>query len=349
MPTLQAEQIVDIVATTLKTMHKLRFTDLSTDLQEYYAMRIMMQGDKVVTYDDGYAFQWDVLTDTDDSAEFVGLYHEDHVDVTDAMVQASSTWKHITWNWAFDYHEQAFNGGASRIVNLIDTRRIRSMIGAIQKFERAMWRCPSASTTKEPFGIPYSVVKNNVTGFNGGLPTGYTDVYGLSPTTYPRWKNFTAQYTSITKDDLIDKMAQAADKTKFTPPVDGLPLINEGMSRGIYTNYNVYRPLKQILEAQNENLGLDVDWAEGKAVFRRTPFNWVPQLDEDTDDPVYMIDWKSFKTAKLKGWWNRMTEIAKHALMHNVYVCHYDSSFNWLNFDRRRHAVIAKNTTGGVA
>lgn len=342
---LQAEAVADIVAAGLKELNRLRFVDLTSDLQKYSAMRRMMQKEKMRTYDDGYAFQWDVMTGDNGSAEFVGLYSTDNVDVVNVLTQASSTWKHITWNWAIDAHEITMNGGASRIVNLIDTRRFAAKISAVKKFEQAFWTLPSATDTVSPHGVPYWIVKNNTVGFNGGLPSGYTDVGGLSPTTYPRWKNYTGQYTDITKDDLIDKWSTAADKCMFMPPIEGMPLLTDGNAHGYLTTYNVYKSTKTILENQNDDLGMDVDSMDGRPVFRRTPIEWNPVLDVDTTDPVYGIFWGDFKITKLRGWWEKETVIPKKSDQHNVSVTHYDCSFNYTATNRRSHFVLAKDTT----
>lgn len=349
MPVLLPEQIDDAVSTTLATMHRGRFVDLSSDIREHHAMRIMMQADKFETYDDGISFQWHILMNSSESAHFTGLFQEDHIDVTDGMTKATSNWKFFTYNWAYDHQEPIFNSGASQIVDYIKAREYRAMIGAVERLERAFWTLPSPSSTLEPFGVPYSIVKNATFGFNGVEPTGYTEVYGQNSTTLPRWKNWSGNYVAITADDLFDKWAEAADKVKFVPPIDGMPLLAEGKGYGWYTNYNVYKGAKKFLRTQNDDLGTDVDWADGKPTFRRVPIMDVAILDEDTDDPIYGIHWPSFKTAKLRGRWNKITKIERVANMHNVKACHYDSTFQWINFNRRRHIVLAKGTTGGVA
>ena len=61
-----------------------------------------------------------------------------------------------------------------------------------------------SSDVVTPRGLFYWIVKNSGTpGFNGGIPSGFTDVGGLSPTTYPRWKNWTGQYVNIVMKTVV--------------------------------------------------------------------------------------------------------------------------------------------------
>ncbi len=103
--------------------------------------------------------------------------------------------------------------------------------------------------------------------------------------------------------------------------------------------------MKYLLESQNDNLGMDVDSMDGKPVFRRTPITWIPQLDNDTTNPVYGINWGEFHTAGLRQWWLKETQIPIQPNQHTVSSTHTDCTFQWLTRDRRRHFVLATNTT----
>jgi hypothetical protein len=345
MPVLQAGNIADLMVTGLRELGELKFTDISSPLQRYVAMSRLMKKSRVDFYSAGWGVQWDVMIDDNGSAEFVGLYNSDNVNQKNLFTQGNTTWRHITWNWAMDEREVVMNGSARRIVDLMRARRIAAFISAIKKFERAFWRCPASTNTTDPYGAPYWIVKNNTQGFNGGLPSGYSDVGGIVPATVSAWQNYTDQYALMTEDDGIEKWARAADFTYFEPPVENTPTFNTGDDYGFYTTYRTYVATKRQLKGQNDDLGFDVDPMNGKPSFRRVPITWVPQLDEDTTDPVYGVNWGEFKTAGLRSLWLKETVIPKMAGQHMVSVNHSDTSLQWLTRDRRRHFVIAKDTT----
>ena len=102
----------------------------------------------------------------------------------------------------------------------------------------------------------------------------------------------TGAYGSVSKDDLIRKMRTAHRKTKFRSPVSHDTPKQGGMQNGIYTNSDVIGLVEEILEAQNMNLGNDVASKDGKACFKSSPLVYVPYLDNDSTDPVYMLDWQ---------------------------------------------------------
>jgi hypothetical protein len=348
---LQAGDLADLVTTTLKDLGRLKFTDLMSDYQNTIALKRLMKKSKM-TFDSGYEAQFNLITDHNNSFRFVGLYESDRIDVKNVMATASVPWRHSTWNWAIDGREISMNGSPAKIVDLAQARRIAAFGSAIIGFERAFWRVPAATDTTTPFGIPYYVVKSataatsaNADGFNGTLPSGYTTVAGISPTTQPRWANYADAYTAVTKDDLIRKMRRAYVYTDFMPLVDDIPSYNTGDDYGIYTNYAVLGPMEEILESQNEDLGSDVASMDGKVLFRRTPVSFVKELDLDTTNPIYMLNWGELKTQGLKGWWMKETVEEKYPGQHTVSATLTDCTYNLTCRNRRRQAVISNGTT----
>lgn len=353
MPVLQATGIQDLIYTGLRELGELKFTDISAPLQKYYVMRRLLKKSKIDFYSAGYGIQWDIMVDDNGSAQFVGLYATDNVNVPNVMQQGTADWRHITWNWAMDRREITMNGAARRIVDLMQTRRIASFVSAIKKFETAFWRVPASTNTTDPYGAPYWVPKSataNTTnnGFNGLAPSGYTSVGGLSATTYPAWAAYAGPYTAVSVDDLIPKWEHMADHIAFEPPVENEPTFNTGDDYGWFTTYTVYQGIKQILKGQNEDLGMDLDPMDGKPVFRRGKVNWVPQLDADVDNPIYGLNFGEFKTAGLRGEWLKETIIPVRSDQHTVSTQHVDCSLQWVVRDRRRNGVLSTGTSGSV-
>lgn len=343
MPLL-ATQLTDLVATTQRNLGKPNFTEIATDLQKHTALPSLMNKNRVVLTS-GYGVQWDVMVNHSGSAANVGLGAPDDVRFVDTMVQAQADWRNTTANYPIIGQEIDMNREPARIVDLIRERRIACMIAMAELMENNFWGPPVAlSDTVTPWGINTWIVKGASEGFNGGAPSGYTTI-GLNPTTYPRWKNWTNQYTSISKDDLIRKLRKAATFCNFMPAVENIPTFNTGNDWKFYTNYAVVSGLEEILESQNENLGTDVASMDGKVLFRRSPLEWVPKLEADTTNPVYGINWGDFKTYVLSGWWMKETNVPIYPGQHTVSAHFIDCTYQWIMKNRRSQFVLATGTT----
>lgn len=343
-PTLTATQLGDLVATTLRDLGKPHFTEIATDLQEHTAMSNLLKKNRV-TFQSGVGAQWDVMVNHAASAANVGLGATDNVNIIDTMVQATADWRNTTANYAIIGQEVSMNREPARIVDLIKERRIACMISLAEIMESNFWGPPVAITDSvTPWGVNTWIVKNATEGFNGGAPSGYTTI-GLNPTTYPRWNNWTYQYTAVSRDDLIRHWRKAATFTKFKPPVDGIPTFNTGDVYGYYTNYGVIGPLEEALESQNDNLGNDIASKDGEVMFRRVPVKWVPKLEADTTNPVYGINWGYFKTIILSGWWLKETNVPVYPGQHTLSAHFLDSTYQWITRNRRCHFILATGTT----
>jgi hypothetical protein len=341
---LQATQLADLVATTQKNLGKPNFTEIATDLQKHTAMSNLLKKNRIVLTS-GYGIQWDVMVNHSGSAANVGLGASDNVTIVDTMVQAAADWRNTTANYAIIGQEIDMNREPARIVDLVRERRIACMISMAELMESNFWGPPVASgDSTTPWGVNTWIVKNASEGFNGGAPSGYTSI-GLNPTTYPRWKNWTAQYTAVAKDDLIRKLRKAATFTNFMPPVENIPTFNTGNNWAYYSNYSVIGAMEEILESQNENLGPDVASMDGKVIFRRSPLEWVPKLEADSTNPVYGINWGELKTYVLSGWWMKETNVPIYPGQHTVSAHFMDCTYQIITKNRRCHFVVATGTT----
>jgi hypothetical protein len=216
------------------------------------------------------------------------------------------------------------------------------MIDLVEELETRAWSAPSSSSdTLLPYGIPYYVVKNASTGFNGGAASGHTTVAGVSLTDSPTFKNYTFQYTSPTKADLIKKMRTMHRKIRFKSPVDVEDYRGgKGERYRLYMNETSFSAMEDLGEAQNENLGRDVASIDGFSMaFRGNPMRWIPQLDSDTTNPIYMIDHSTFMPVCLKGDYLRESGAKPRSGQHNAYEVFVDLTYNYLCFDRRRNGV----------
>ncbi len=344
MPVIQAENVVDLVNDTLKDLGKPKFTDISTNLQRHTAMKQLLRKNRVVL-ESGQGIQFNVLVAQSNAARHVALAESDNVNQVDGMVQASTVWRNTQTSYMIIHQLMSMNREPARIVDFVKQQRLMAMISLAELMEAAFWGAPPSTDVKTPLGLPYWVTKNATKGFNGATLTGYTTVAGLSPTTYPNWQNWTGPYTSVSRDDFIRGAREAATKTDWSPPVDGIPSPETGDEYGFYTNYSVIQPLEEAVESQNDNLGRDIASQDGKVLFRRTPVQWVPWLERDTTNPFYGICWGWMKTYALSGEWLRETNIQYTPGQHNVASHFIDMTYQFLTKNRRVHFVMSNGTT----
>ena len=339
MATLQADDIVDLITITQKDLGKMRWTDLSYDLQEYVALPSLLQKEKVA-YGSGYGMQWNVMTGTSGATKDVGLYEVDSVNVADVMTTGSVPWRHMTTNYAIERREIAMNTGAAQIVDLVKIRRHDAMVDLAKHLETRFWAKPDTSADNlRIFGVPYWIVYNSSEGFNGGNPSGFSGgAAGLDSSTYTNWKNWTAQYSGT--GDLVTKWRKAATFTNFKTP-HAAPSYGQAARYGYYANYAVIAELEDKLGGQNDNLGYDIASMDGRVVFRGTPVTWVPHLESFAGDPVYGINWSQFKPAFLSGEYLREEGPVKASNQHTVFQTHLDLTMNVMCTNRRGNFVLA--------
>ena len=134
-------------------------------------------------------------------------------------------------------------------------------------------------------------------------------------------------------------MRRAHRKSKFRSPVShSQPTLK--MGNGIYTNDSVIGELEEALEAQNMNLGNDLASKDGKTLFKGTPVTYAPYLDNDTSNPVYMLDWKWMSVGVMAGWENNLSAPYMVPGKHLVRRVDLDATLNMVATDIRRQAVL---------
>jgi hypothetical protein len=321
------------------------FVDMATDLTDHVAVREMWKGKKK-KFDGGDDWRFFAQVDHNHSAKAVGLYETDGSAINETTIQLEVQPRHVNAHYTFDVREKAFQMGGSKIVDLIYTKYVGMMTSFYELLERFLWTKPvDSSDERTPYGIAYWVTKgaseSEPGAFTGLDPSGFTlGRAGKSSTDYPRWANWASPYLKVAKDDLIRKMRRAHRQTGFRSPVSHAQPTLGGMKNGIYTNDAVIGTMEEILEDQNMNLGNDMDSKGGKTQFKSTSITYAPYLDNDTQNPVYMLDWKWLAIGCLTGWENNLTKPYMVADKHNVRRVDLDATLQMVCTDLRRQAVL---------
>ncbi len=341
---LSYEQVDDAVLSTQENLiNKGAFVNMQTDLQDHVAVRQMWKN-RQNKFDGGENWRFDIQMDHNHSTKSVGLFEEDGSSMGDTLVKGNVGPRHVNSHYIYDRRESDFQKGGHAIVNLIKSRYSGMMVSLYEYLEEVLWSKPVDNTDlKTPFGIAYWVTRSATQGFNGGDPAGFPEGRaGISTTQYPRFANYTASYTNVSVDDLIRKMRTAARQQKFRSPVSHEePKMGE-TGNGIYTNENIIGTMEEVLQQNNMNLGNDLAAKDGKVLFKGTPIVYAPYLDNDEEDPVYMLDWMWMAIGVMSGWENNLSKPYMVPNKHNVRRVDLDATLNVVCTDPRRQAVLAK-------
>ena len=346
MPTLQYADIDDAVLLTQQNLVKRgAFLDLQTDLSDHVAVREVWKGRKK-TFVGGNDWEFEAQVDHNHSARAVGLFETDGSSLTDTMIKGYMQPRHVNAAYIYDQREKAFQQGGVAIVDLIQTRYTAMMVSFYELLEEILWGSPSASDDKTPHGISFWIQKGTAgqEGFYGLDPSGYEAIgrAHILSSAQARWANYFADYTTVSKEDLVRKMRKGHRRTQFRSPVSHAQPELAGMKNGIYTNDNVIGLLEEALEAQNMNLGTDIDSMGGKVTFKGTPVMYVPKLDDDASDPVYLLDWKWLAVGVMSGWENNLTAPYMVPGKHLVRRVDLDATLEMICTNLRKQSVFAK-------
>jgi hypothetical protein len=339
MPLTDAD-IADMITTTLHDLGRGRFHQIAQELVEYIVLPRILRKGNVRIQRSGIGIKETLMTKSGGAARWVGLNEEDAVTYNDVLDGLTVVWCRLTDNMSWERRMLLENRGEARINNVIKPQRVAMMLRVADALEEGFFGAPDASDTKKPWGLKYWIVKNATTGFNGGLPSGFTTVGGVSLTDSPTFKNYTFQYTDVSKADLIKKLRTAHRKTNWRSPYKTSEMMSEfGNRRQIYLNEATISNIEDVGEGQNENLGRDIASMDDRIVFKRHPLIYVPYLDDDTTNPLYMTDTDTIKPIVLKGDYLRETDAQRSPKQHNTFEVHVDLSINFVCTNRRANAV----------
>ena len=361
----------DIVKATAELLIKQgAFTNLLSDLTEYAIVkRIMPRHKKVFAGGLDWTFMTAIASNNtgNGTAKFTGLFENDAFNRVNVLVQGKVSPRFLTANYVYDKREPVLNSGEATqskllaIVNFVKVQMELMYQSVYDKLETTFAGVgPTYADDKvTPHGLAFYIQKQSNTdavshpdgAFDGKDPSLPASSSSATPTacprcniatsTYARWANWAAQYAAISKDDLVKKMRIASHKINFISPLNlNDPTLSTG--REILTNLAVLQEMETILESQNMNLANDLAAKDGKTLFKGTPVSYVPILDGDTQNPVYMIDWKTLVFGTVAGWDKKVSAPKEDNAQHNTMKGFLDMSCEMVCTNLRNQAVLCK-------
>ena len=349
---LNVADLEGLVNATLEMFGKGKVTDLASDLTDYVVMsKFIKDPDKKMIFKGGKSYKFNVTKLLGTNARHIGMYQVDDVNVQDSIAQGEIPYKYTQTSAAFDLKEKDLNNAhPEQILDHIKLRIAEEEAGMAVLMEDTFWVNSATTSNLAPFGLDYWVVPDATGataladhGFNGGDPSGFTaGAAGLTVANYPKWQNYTGNYVSVSKDDLIKAMRYASLETGFKSPIEfpSYDAREAAVNRWeIYCGKVPYLSFEEVGEAQNENLGKDIDSMMGKMTFQGNSITYIPKLNGIAGAPVYMIDWGVMEIACQKGWFMRRN--VKPSPTQNTVVQQFtELGWNLCCKNRRKQAVF---------
>jgi len=341
---LGIEQLDDFIQAYLQRYVMGKWQDISLHLQEYMFASRLFDRAKKDEMSTAYC-KWKLKVDNNDNFQIVGLYHRDTSNRVNMLTEGSMKWAMATTNYHYDIDEEIFGQGAQQIVNYMKLQEDSLMVDFFKGMEDIMFGTGPTSPTQSPFpptSLLWWIQENATEGFNGGEPSGFTDVGGVDVDTYPNWKNRTFSYANFTHEDAVKKTIRSMDKCEFSPPVAGHDIVDQGRPNWeLLTTYSRIEAARDLLLQGNDNIGKDLATYANAVLIRGVPMVNVPawtnsnSINARTDGLILGVNWKTFKWYYQSGRNMRKRKPFQHPEMSNVRVRCMDDSGQIVCFNRR--------------
>ncbi len=257
-----------------------------------------------------------------------------------------------------DYEVRANRNKKQALINLFKTRRGACYGDIAEGIEEHAWSTPSATNARIPWSIKYYIVPITSTqvaaaastsvafGFQGYVDAtlttaGVTTVAGMSPTTYARWRNWNGLWTN--GDGIINENdVEMISNMLLDTNIEGPELMTDGNKEDyrnlrFYTNRAILNGLSKRARSQNDQLGSNVAMYYGRPVINNIPIKYTPVLNDDTSNPLYLLNHDHMKPVVQQGALFLESEgINGGVEHHDVTVYFVDLQFNYICDNRQR-------------
>ena len=352
---------LDLLRTTLADLPKNKFEVMWT-YQRYEFNRIF--DEKKLVIDGGTSVKRNVVLDHTGQAKFRQMFDVDAVNVAHVHQQIDVPWTQLSTQYAWDEVElKTQMNSAKGYISLIKTRVNDSLWAWADLIEERGWQTPTSATdVLYPYGIPYYLNKLNsgitAAGFSGqtiryGDASTGTVCAGLDASTNDKWRNYADVYT-VVDNSLLKKFRKAFRLTRFFPPrFISNPGQDAEVDRMVYAPGDEYDALADMLDKRDDR-NTPVDLMGGVRVrindngvpfVNGHPVVYVPFLDDDSDHPIYAVDWSKIRTVVQDGYWMLEKEPMQSPTQHTVAVVYVDGRCCILCLNRRTAGFVLHHTT----
>lgn len=317
----------------------------------YHVINKWFAEDKI-QLDSGTSIQRNVVLDPQGNAQHVRVYQKVPVTVRNQQTLITAEWVQVLTRYSISRQEILRNRKKAGYISMLKSKRVASMVDLANLLELRAWASPeNASDTLNPQGLPFWLNKVDAsvssTGdyigqtarFNDGTTT-TTTIGGINTANESHWRNWAFTYDAIDAD-FVKRLREAFFATDFQAPV-----IADDLVKGPLSNYRIYMGRRVLVEftdlttRQNDNLGSDLAPFEGNVSFRKVPIFHTPQINDDTDDPVYGVNHEFFFPYVLEGDWLREGEPETDVEQPSVFTTTIEGSYQYFCTNKREAGFV---------
>jgi len=344
------EDIADLLATTMADLPKQEL-EYALDHNEYFWTSLFQENN--MSIDGGTSIQRKVSFDTSGNARYRSMFDTDEPKFGDSIHTIDVHWALVGTNCSWDEFEILQQKNSEKgYVNLVQTRKDKSVIDLADLIESTMISVPASATDKTvPFTLPYYLRilnsagdVNSSAGFNGTTVTyggGSTGVIiaGIDAGLESKWRNYAAPYTAI-NNAFLKAYRKACIKTKFRPPIIlDTPLMKERASQmKCVAGTDTVLDLMELVDKKDDNhVSTSKETLGGMLVangdlvrINRVPVIPLDTLDSASYTPIYTFDLAYFKPVVHDGYWMKTTPPMVDRRQHTTFTSFTDGAHNIL-------------------
>lgn len=353
MSGISNSDLIDLQRTTLENLPNLDF-EVALKYQEYNVINEWFKTDKV-QIDSGTSIKRSIMLDHTGNARHVRLYQKTGINVGDVQQFITAPWVQVQSHYSIERREALRNRKPAMFIELLKSRRMDGMLALAELLEERAWLAPTNTTDDlNPQGLPYWLVKAPTASLSEGGFIGETVRFGdgststtrggLSSAANLRWRSYAGTYTAV-DGQFVLRMRKAFHATKFKSPM----LVSD-LKEGPAAKHRIYMGLDELVAYEdlatkaNDNLGSDLDKFHGITTFKRVPILYTPQLDSDTENPVYAVNHAKFYPIVQEGDWMRESEPISDVEQHNVTTTFIDGSYQFFCTNLREAGFVLSNS-----
>jgi len=351
---LTNEQLMDLWAITTRSRKDVGI-EWALDHEAYLFVDGILREDR--TEEAGTAIQGRINVDSAGNARFVDPWEEVQPEAPNTLVPYAIPWRYIQGNFSTERHELLENAGsAEKLADYADLKRGQGLIDVANLVEESFFADAAGSeSAKALWGVKTWAGKYEDTvdgaGYYGGMPSGWSSLAGIVPATSgagastvtggkAKWRNFCAGYKTVNAH-LIDQMMLTYARMKFRAP-----LIAQDIVKQPYENFKIITGVKSwvnigaLQRKKGDDNGAELARVGATLTFMGTPIEHTDILDDDTDDPIYLINRSKFKAVVLAGDNFRIGAAMNDRKQPNVFTTFIDLTLNVKCLNRRQGIAV---------
>lgn len=343
--------LVDLQRTTLANLPNMEF-EVALTYQEYQVVNNWFAKEKVQE-DSGTSIERNIILDPQGNARHVRLFQKTPINVADQQVKITAPWVQVQSSYSIERRESLRNRKPAAYINLLKSRRIGATVDLANLLELRAFKTPdNAGDDLNPRGITYWLTKVDANTTSKGDFIGKTVRYGDATTTtvkggidgnvssFAKWKNYAFTYDAVNRE-MVKRMRRAFHACQFKSPMIAKDL-KEGPAANfrIYVGLDMLTELEELATQQNENIGADLIPFHGVTAFRRVPLLYTPQLDTDTDVPIYACNHAKFFPIVLTDDWMRESDPMSDVEQHNTITTYLEGSYQFFCTNLREAGFV---------